>query len=258
MSVGSELQAARAKAGLTVENVAERTMIRRTVIERMEADDFSLCGGDVYARGHLRTVATVVGADPDVLVAEFDRIHEPHAPSATEVFESETGTKRERRGPNWTAAMAAALVVVALIAVFQLVRGGGSPAPAAGPSASSSLGVGASTPPGTSPSAASTGASPSPTVLAQVPPSAQGVTVRIDVVSGHSWISATGSGKQLYEGLLSAGTVKVLTDPNLVKLLVGNAAALRLTVNGVDIGSPGGPGAVVHLSFGPGDPTAAG
>jgi cytoskeleton protein RodZ len=260
MSVGSELSAARTKAGLTLENVAERTMIRRTVIERMEADDFSLCGGDVYARGHLRTIATVVGADPQPLVDEFDRLHAPHGPSASEVFEAETGVKREARGPNWTAAMAAAVVVVALIAVFQVVRSSGSSAPAAGPSGSSSTGVGASSPPGASPTAASSApaASPSPTVVAQVPPSAQGVSVRIEVVSGKTWVSATGSGKKLFEGLLSAGTVKVLNDAKMVKLLVGNAAALRLTVNGVDIGSPGGVGQVVRLSFGPGDPTASG
>ena len=88
MSLGSDLTAAREQAGLSLEYVAERTRIRRTVIARIEADDFSLCGGDVYARGHIRTIAAVVGTDPVPLVAEFDRLNAPHAPLASEVFES--------------------------------------------------------------------------------------------------------------------------------------------------------------------------
>ena len=80
MSIGSDLSAGREAAGLTLEDIADRTRVRRTVIERIEADDFSLCGGDVYARGHVRTIATVVGIDPAPLVAEFDRLHAPHGP----------------------------------------------------------------------------------------------------------------------------------------------------------------------------------
>ena len=53
MSVGSELSAAREQAGMTLAQVADRTRIRSTLIAGIEADDFSLCGGDVYARGHI-------------------------------------------------------------------------------------------------------------------------------------------------------------------------------------------------------------
>ena len=73
MSLGSDLAAAREASGQTLDDIAERTRVRRTVIERIEADDFSLCGGDVYARGHIRNIAVVVGVDPVPLVAEFDR-----------------------------------------------------------------------------------------------------------------------------------------------------------------------------------------
>src|SRR5262252_6595223 len=112
MSLGSELSAAREQAGMTLAQVADRTRIRSTVIAGIEADDFSLCGGDVYARGHIRSIAKVVGIDPEPLVAEFDRLHAPHGPSATEVFEADTRrvSAVDRRGPNWTAAMATVVV----------------------------------------------------------------------------------------------------------------------------------------------------
>jgi len=257
VSVGSDVAAARVKAGLTLQDVSDRTRVRRTVIERIEADDFSLCGGEVYARGHLRVIAGVIGADPVPLVAEFDRLHAPHAPSASEVFEAETSATAEPRGPNWTAAMAVALVVIVVIGVYQVAHRPSPAAPAATQSTSSSSRV-----PGTSPTATAAtplaSINPGSTLVAQVPPSAQGVTVRLEVVSGRTWVSATGSGVKLYEGVLSAGAVRLLTDPKLVKIVVGNAGVVRVIVNGYDIGAPGGPGQVVRLSFGPGNPNASG
>jgi cytoskeletal protein RodZ len=38
----------------------------------MEQDDFSMCGGDAYAKGHLRTLAPILGLDPDALVSAYE------------------------------------------------------------------------------------------------------------------------------------------------------------------------------------------
>jgi cytoskeletal protein RodZ len=254
MSLGSELLAAREAAGLSLEDVAERTRIRRTVIDRIEHDDFSLCGGDVYARGHIRTLAKVSGIDPQPLVDEYDRLHQPEAPSASEVFEAETHVARERGGPNWTAAMAAALVLIVAVAAFQLLRGGGGAGSAHGATTSSPPAVSpTSTPP--SPSTVTSTPTPSqqPTLVAKA-----GVTVRLLVATGKSWVSATSGTQTLYEGLLAAGDSRLFTAPHPIKLVIGNAGAVRLVVNDVNIGSPGGAGQVVRLTFGPGAPSAQG
>lgn len=258
MSLGSDLAAARESAGLTLQDVADRTRVRRTVVERIEADDFALCGGEVYARGHIRTIANVVGTDPVPLVAEFDRLHAPQPPSASEVFEAETTAARERRGPHWVAAMGAAVVVIAVLGIFQVVRGPATSNTSADHTAGTSSATSGSSSATAGPSTPAPTPDPSSTVIAQVPPSAQGVTVRMEVIGGRTWVSATGSGKKLFEGLLNAGSVQLLTDPKMVKIVVGNAGVVRLTVNGVDIGTPGGSGQVVRLSFGPGNPTAFG
>ena len=72
MTVGLRLRTAREDAGLTVADVASATRMRASIIEAMEADDFSLCGGAVYARGQLRMMAPIIGLDPDDLAAAFD------------------------------------------------------------------------------------------------------------------------------------------------------------------------------------------
>jgi cytoskeleton protein RodZ len=264
MSLGSELSAAREQAGMTLAQVAERTRIRSTVIAGIEADDFRLCGGDVYARGHIRTIAKVVGIDPEPLVAEFDELHAPHGPSAAEVFEADAAKvgRVDRRSPNWTAAMATVVVVLLLVAGLQLLRGGsGTPtAGSAGSSTGTSSGPGASSsaPAVTTSSPTTPTASSSPTVIAQVPPSAQGVRMRVTVAGGRSWMSVTAGSHKVFEGVLSDGTVRSFTDTKQIKIIIGNAGVVHLLVNGVDLGTAGGNGQVVRLTFGPGDPTAQG
>ncbi len=77
MSIGAALAEARQRAGLTVAEVSERTRIRETVIRGIERDNYSGCGGDFYARGHIRGIATVVGADPGPLIEEYDAVCRP-------------------------------------------------------------------------------------------------------------------------------------------------------------------------------------
>lgn len=75
MSIGEDLAQARHRAGLTVREVSQQTCIRETLIRAIEHDDYCGCGGDFYARGHIRAIARVVGADPVPLIAEYDAAH---------------------------------------------------------------------------------------------------------------------------------------------------------------------------------------
>jgi transcriptional regulator with XRE-family HTH domain len=74
VSIGAALTEARQRAGLTVAQVSERTRIRESVIRGIERDNYSGCGGDFYARGHIRGIAKAVGADPGPLIEEYDAI----------------------------------------------------------------------------------------------------------------------------------------------------------------------------------------
>ena len=77
MTVGESLTEARYQAGLTVDELSERTRIRDTVIRSIERDDYEACGGDIYVRGYVRAIAGAVGIDAQPLIQEFDqeRVH---------------------------------------------------------------------------------------------------------------------------------------------------------------------------------------
>ena len=250
MSIGQTLAEAREKAGLTVEQVAAATRIRRTLVMDIERDDFASSGGDFYARGHVRTIAQKVGVDPAPLLAEFDAARpEAAPPKATDVFESETAARPERHGPNWTAAMAVAVALVLVYGIAQVVTRDS-------PVATEGLGgkdrATASSSPSPSPSPSKTPTSGG-SAVAQAPRSKVTVVLR---ARDTSWVQATtASGEELFQGLLENET-RTFTDRQRIKLVIGNAGAVTLTVNGTPIGSPGRAGQVARVQFSPEDPAA--
>ena len=84
MTVGESLAEARYQAGLSVDDLSERTRIRDSVIRSIERDDYEACGGDLYVRGYVRTIAGAVGIDAQPLIQEFDqeRVHAANAEAA--------------------------------------------------------------------------------------------------------------------------------------------------------------------------------
>ena len=116
--VGPRIEQARTRLGFGIETLSDRTRIRPHVLEAIEVDDFEPCGGDFYARGHLRTLATVLGLSADELVAEFDERYASAPINARRVFEAELATgmsggiKAANGGPRWGLMMGVVLVLV--------------------------------------------------------------------------------------------------------------------------------------------------
>lgn len=254
MPIGETLTSARTALGLSLDDVAAATRIRSTVIRSMEAEDFGPCGGSIYARGHLRSIAAVLRLDPVPLVAEFDRQHGSAPASMTMPGLNRAASARvERRRPNWTAAMAAALVVVCVAGVVHLLRSpAGRPATVTAPQLTS-------TPAGSPRLSAEPSRRPAPLpsdAVALVDPNM--VTVQVRIPADKSWVSVTSSsGVQLFQGVLTAGTSRVFRDPKQLRLILGNAGAVDLVVNGRDLGPAGAPGAVKRVVFNPGEPGAS-
>ena len=89
MSIGEGLAQARREAGLSLAQVSQRTRIREKIIADIESDDYSACGGDFYARGHIRSIARAIGTDPDPFIRQYDATEPEPEPEPDELTEAE-------------------------------------------------------------------------------------------------------------------------------------------------------------------------
>lgn len=244
MSVGAALSEARQRADLTVAQLSDRTRIREAVIEGIERDDFSVCGGDFYARGHIRAIASCLGLDPEDLIRQYDEIHaDSRSPvRASAVFRGEGLIgNRPRHAPNWTMAAVVALALVVVFAVVRLLSGSGGKA-----------GETAAQLPIAVPNAG-------PHQVHQPGKPAQaGDIVRLKVYAKKAtWINVRdGKNQKVFQGTLPEGKSSAWTAKGRMKVTIGDAGAVRLEVNGKDLGTPGKEGQTIHRTFEAGGPGA--
>jgi cytoskeletal protein RodZ len=129
VSIGGTLAGARRRAGLSVADVSAHTRIRQPIIRAIEHDDFDVCGGDFYARGHIRAIARTVGLDSEPLVREYDAARLPEQAVTQPQPALRPGPARHRRrraGAPW-ALLAVLLAGLAVISFgsYRLVSSSG-------------------------------------------------------------------------------------------------------------------------------------
>jgi hypothetical protein len=224
--VGPELAAARTRLGLTVDQLADRTRIRPHVIESIEVDDFAPCGGDFYARGHLRTLARVLGVDVAPLLTSYDERY-AHAPiNPRRVFEAELATgangsiRSTRGGPNWSVLVAAVMALVLCWSIARLAMDTPAELRDAAPVLNGSGGPG--------------GGSAAPTV--------EPVPVVVTAPTGGARVVVRdGAGQIVFEGNLAVGDARELDAAPPVRVL-STDGAVTVSLDGQDarpIGEPG-------------------
>ncbi|MFM7499714.1 MAG: helix-turn-helix domain-containing protein [Actinomycetota bacterium] len=237
-SIGLDLLAARNAAGLSLEQVAEKTKLRSSLVAALERNDFSLCGGDVYARGHIRVLANLYRIDSTYLLELFDKEFGV-AETALDDLAQATSLNLDRRiTVSWKSlsGVAAVGLLAAVVVSNQLTS---APENITAPQSNSER--------------ASTSASPNQSEsLPAVASVDEGVTVRLTVVKSYSWISVTAAdGSSLFTGQIEKGEVREFTDPQVLRLVIGNAGAVSINENGADRGIAGDIGEVVRLEFTP-------
>ena len=219
MSIGESLAEARRQAGLTVAEVSQQTRIRESIIRGIEQGDFSACGGDFYARGHIRSIASAVGADPAPMIREYDAEHGPLGTMrAADVFEPSTPIKiRERRSPSLRMIVGVVLLAIIGFSAYRLVSShhGGS-----GPLASA-----------THQASASANPTPRSSPTSSVPRS--DVVIKLTALED-CWVQLTKSsdGAQIYMGVVPAGSSRTWTEKQAVNMRLGNPPGVVLTVDG--------------------------
>jgi len=228
VSIGETLAEARRQAGLTITQVSERTRIRESIIRGIEQSDFSACGGDFYARGHIRSIADAVGIDSVPLIKEYDAEHgAPGSISAADVFEPSTPIKlRERRSPSLSLIVMIVLLGIIGYGAYRLTTGHhSSSGVAAGATATPHATALRTTPPKSTSSTHSSSPSISPTP--------DDVVIQLNAVA-ECWVelSNASTGQPIFEGDIYPGSPESWTERDAVTLSLGNPPGVVLTVNG--------------------------
>lgn len=108
--IGARLRLAREKLGLTVLQVAERIHTDPKIVEALEAENFEALGAPVYARGHIRHYAELVGVSATELIALYADMNKVAQPDLTRIVKASPRTDSSKL-------VAPALLVLAVFAV---------------------------------------------------------------------------------------------------------------------------------------------
>ncbi len=245
MTLGQRLANARKDAGLTLEDLSNRTNIRATLLKEFEENRFNNAGGDTYARGHLRNIAKAFGIDQDSFLLDFD---EEHAQVARAIHEQLVENNAMLPIPEKSKITQKQLIAFSAIGIVAIL-GISLTINSLKQSAESPKVVASASP--TPSSSPSENLSPSATPSTNSYSSGTGVSVQLEATAGSSWLFVSdAAGVTLYSGRATQGQIFQFSSTESVNLRIGNAGAVKLTVNGKEVPPLGGNGEVVNVSYG--------
>jgi cytoskeletal protein RodZ len=232
IGLGPALRKARELRGITIDAASRDTRLRVDQLNALEGEDFDALMGDVYVRGSLRTYATYLGLDPDKVVGAYashvDDPGPPPPPAKLGRVERAIAATRIRDNQRLMILLAATVLLVAV--VFGLVsRGHSTPEPA-----------------------------PLPDQAVEPEPADRSIDAVVEAIRDVVITADADGVRARYE--LTAGETRAFTAGSTLGLQADDGGAFRLTVNGVEQGIPGQPGAPWsdEWSFGSESPAPAG
>ena len=246
MTLGSTIRDAREAARISLESLSDSTSIRMGLLTEMEDNNFKHCGGDTYARGHLRNIANRIGLNPQILLDLFNEEHstEKRAMQDLLVENNIMQVPREKKTISWKVPALISVTVLFVIASAQIITSNQSSSPAPAPTVSSSKS--AAPAPTPSQSAATTeSAAPAPAVTSKSGP----VSLTLVASRGNSYIHIIVDGKTAEKGSMFQGETKLFTGKNVVSIYLSNPAGLDLTLNGKQLPPLGGQNEEVRRTF---------
>jgi cytoskeleton protein RodZ len=225
MTLGEFLQKAREDAGFSVDELAHIVNLRPGLIRAMESNDFLPCGGDTYARGHIRNISQATGSSAQELLAMYEAEHSVDSRSIHSqlVDNNAAAIRSENRKLSWKVLVGASLSVVLLIGVAQFALSAIESEPSTTSMVVEEVEPSQTPTPSPTPSAAPTATTSTMTGE---------LTLSISATRGNSNIDVVIGGVSVYKGPLFQGESKSFVGEESISIYLGNAGDLDLTLNG--------------------------
>jgi cytoskeleton protein RodZ len=246
-SIGERLRAGRERSGLSIAAAAEKLHLDPKVVECLEANRFADIGASVYVRGHLKRYADFVGESGSELVNLYaSRETRAAAPDLRQAPQPERRSDPRRLV---TPLVALGSTAVLLLAIWWVLAGSrqedssavpataDATAPVPAPLVSATpatlstgmpvTGPGEATPPG-----AATAATAAPVATVKEAAPVREIRLRLEL-SNDSWVEVYDSrGDRLFYDVASAGSVQSVTGSAPLRVVLENAAAVSVQVDG--------------------------
>lgn len=246
MSLGSLINQARKSAGLSVEELSASTNIRSALLKEIELDNFKNCGGETYARGHIRNIATKLGVDPQIFITAFENEQSQVDRSMKDLLLESNVMRQPQDTPkvSWKILASISFGSLFVVAIVQIVLSNTASVDIPKPIATASAKPSASTDP--TPIASESASEDQSTFS-----TGTGVELVVTATRAKSWLSVSdASGRTLFNGTLFMGATKTFSTDVSFTATFGNAGAVDLIVNGKIVDSIGENGDVVSVSYG--------
>jgi cytoskeleton protein RodZ len=236
---GGMLRAERERRGYSVQQIAEDLHLDVWVIEALEANRFLALGAPVYAKGHLKKYASVLGLSATTIVERYEALSgTPAEPTPIPVAMAMPVRVERRRISKLPLLIVAAIAVAGGLAwlVFELLRGPGSdnsttsdvPAATLQQPAQVSEPVEVASTPAPTPTPA-----PAPVVQAAAPPAPAAGEVRVRLeFTEPSWAEIyDATGRRLMFDMGTPGRVRTLAGVPPLRVNLGLASAVSAQIN---------------------------
>jgi len=249
MSFGEELRRERVVREISLEEISASTKISIRQLKALEDGDMSRLPSPTFTRGFIRAYSRHLGIDPE------EKVNAYLADLAGSPSEGPTGKKARPRSRFWRGRGATAGTIVGGITGLLLLLGlianpvrrplpprerpPSRPAPVLKNVTTSNE----PTPPVVVRPEAPPAAPPAPE--SEAAPAPTGVSLRLEF-DGDSWTRLDADGRTVLSGLVRRGTSKQFEAREGFRLTLGNAGAVRVTVDGRALDRLGEAGQVVR------------
>lgn len=260
-TTGPRLKAERERRGLSSQKAADELHLDAWVIDALEAEDYERVGPPVYAKGHLKRYAALLGLPAAEIMADYEsRAQAPKPPASQPAnvrLRADAPAVSNLPWPQIAGSVAAVLLLCGVLWWKPWHQRGAAPITgeplAANPSAASADGAADSAVAAVTSAAASAAMSPSPSLAppgqsmppgastaqatAQAPaqPDATAGTGRARLrlrFSADSWVDVhDAAGRRAFAGSGRANSVKIIAGIAPMRVYLGFASGVQLEIN---------------------------
>jgi cytoskeleton protein RodZ len=289
MAFGASLKRERELRGISLEEISKATRISIRFLDAIEMDRYDIFPEGIFRKSFIKSYAQYLGMNEDKVLQEY--ILATQAAPNPSAEEKPSGYRSSLKPPNnvrWVIAGLLALLMVGAICWHfavssenehgRTVESGSRTAPSASPmqglpsptssqpAANAPVQNSALRPKSPSgsqlkvlgelakkPEVAPAGSQPSAPIVPAVTPlgsASTELTLGIHATT-ECWISVSSGDSPLYSGLLESEEVKRFSMQKPLKLTLGNAGGVKLSVNGKPLAAVGKPGEVQALEISP-------